>query len=84
MNYSVYTKNRLPHSAIGFKRPFEKLFEKLPQVSDLWGFGKEAYTHIPEDSRPSVSKLNAWALKSNLIGYIERKVGIVFGQQPKL
>jgi hypothetical protein len=73
MNYSVYTKNRLPHSAIRFKTPFEKWFEKLPHVSHLWNFGKEAYIHIPEDSRPPGSKFNARAVKSSLVGYCEKE-----------
>jgi hypothetical protein len=58
---------------IGFKTPFEKWFEKSPQVSPLWNFRKETYIQIPEDSHPSRSKLNAWAVKSKVIGYYERE-----------
>jgi hypothetical protein len=84
MNYSVYTNNRLPHSTIGPKTLFEKWFEKLPQVSHLWNFGKEAYIHISEDSHPSGSKLNARAVKSNLVCYCEKEGSYHFWRGTKV
>jgi hypothetical protein len=72
VNYATYTKNRLPHSAINNKTPFEVFLGKPPTIVHLQAFGKTAYIHIPEEIRKPGSKLEARAQKGQLVGYGER------------
>jgi hypothetical protein len=72
VNYATYIKNRLPHSAINDKTPFEVFLGKQPTIGHRQAFGKTAYIHIPEEIRKPSSKLDARAQKGQLVGYGER------------
>ena len=48
---AVYVKNRLSHSALGFKTPEEMYTGKKPEVSHLKIFGFPVYVHILKEKR---------------------------------
>jgi hypothetical protein len=58
VNCPTYSKNRLPHSAMNNKTPFEVFLSKQPTIGHLQAFGKTAYIHIPEEIRKPGSKLD--------------------------
>ena len=60
---AIYLKNRLPHSAVKDRTPYEVLHGKKPMISHLQPFSTECFVHIPEESRPSGSKLQPRAEK---------------------
>ena len=68
---AVYLKNRLPHSAVKDRTPYEVLHSKKPTISHLQPFGTECFVHIPEEARPSGSKLQPRAEKGWFVGYTE-------------
>ena len=68
---AVYLKNRLPHSAVKDQTPYEVLHGKKPTISHLQLFGTECFVHIPEEARPSGSKLQPRAEKGWFVGYNE-------------
>jgi len=68
-NWACYNKNRLPHSALMDKTPYEVLFQKKPTISHLHSFYTKCYVHIPEEKRAVASKLDARALEGHLVGY---------------
>ena len=70
---AVYLKNRVVTSAIKECRiPFEKWYERKPDVSHLRVFGCVAYTHVPDCSR---QKLDKKADKLRFIGYCTNSKG---------
>ncbi|KAH0605313.1 uncharacterized protein H6S33_004535 [Morchella sextelata] len=66
---AVYHKNRLPHSTLKAKTPFEALKGTKPSIQHLQPFGKKCYVHIPENSRPAGSKLAPRAYEGIIVGY---------------
>jgi len=48
-NWACYVKNRLPHSALMNRTPYEVLFNKKPTISHLRPFYTKCYVHIPEE-----------------------------------
>jgi len=70
-NWACYVKNRLPHSALIDRTPYEVLFQKKPTISHLRPFYTKYYVHIPEEKRAPGSKLDARALEGHLVGYME-------------
>ena len=46
-----YIQNRVPHSSMKGKNPFEAYFEHKPDVSNLQVFGSTAWARIPLDKR---------------------------------
>lgn len=66
---SVYLGNRLPANTILKKTPYEIVFGKKPDVSNLHLYGSVAYVTVPETCR--TSKLNPKAVKGILIGYTD-------------
>ncbi|KAH0609220.1 uncharacterized protein H6S33_001448 [Morchella sextelata] len=66
---AVYLKNRLPHSTLKGKTPFEALKGTKPSIQHLQPFGKKCYVHIPENSRPAGSKLAPRAYEGIIVGY---------------
>ena len=60
------------HSALkNMTRPQEAFWGIKPTISHLQPFGKECYTHIPENRRPAGSKLLPRAEKGLFVGYTE-------------
>jgi hypothetical protein len=68
VNTSVYVRNRSPTKALNDITPYECLFEKKPDVSNLRVFGCITYMHIPDNQR---KKLDAKSRKSIFMGYPE-------------
>jgi transposase InsO family protein len=48
---TVYVKNQLSHSALGFKTPEEMFTRKKPEVSHLKIFGCPVFIHILKEKR---------------------------------
>ena len=61
----------MPHSAVKGMTPYEAFYGKKPTISHLQPFGKACYVHIPEDRRPSGSKLLPRAEKGVFFGYTD-------------
>ena len=51
MHAATYINNRVPHSSMKGKTPFEGYFGHKPDVSNLWVFGSIAWAQIPLDKR---------------------------------
>ncbi|KAF8460099.1 hypothetical protein BDZ91DRAFT_664831 [Kalaharituber pfeilii] len=68
-NWAVYLKNRLPHTALQGRTPYEVLLHRRPQVGHLRPFFTQCYVHIPESTRGPGSKLEQRALEGRLVGY---------------
>ena len=68
VNTSVYVRNRSPTTSLSGITPYECLFKKKPDVSNLRVFGCVAYVHIPNNQR---KKLDAKSKKSIFMGYPE-------------
>ena len=51
MHYVAYIQNRVPHSSMKGKTPFEAYFGHKPDVSNLRVFGSTAWAQIPLDKR---------------------------------
>jgi transposase InsO family protein len=47
ISYAVYVQNRTPHSALGFKTPYEFKTGKIPKLSYIKTFGCEVYAFDP-------------------------------------
>jgi hypothetical protein len=65
---TVYMKNRLSHSALGFKTLEYMFTEKKPEVSHLKIFGCLVFIHIPKEKR---KKLEPLRKKGIFVGYCE-------------
>lgn len=65
---SVYVRNRSPTTALTGITPYECLFKKKPDVSNLRVFGCVTYVHIPDNQR---KKLDPKSRKSFFVGYPE-------------
>ena len=64
----VYVRNRLSHSALGFKSPEEMFIGKNPEVIHIKTFGCLVYIHIPKEKR---TKLDPSRKKGIFVGYCE-------------
>ena len=72
---AVYIKNRLPHSALPKQQtPYEVLKGEKPSKKHLQPFGQKCYVHIPEEARPSGSKLLPRAIEGRFLGYNKSSV----------
>ena len=63
---AVYFHNRSPTTALKEKPPFESLFGRRPDISQLKVFGCVSYVHVPDNQR---RKLDAKAHKAIFVGY---------------
>ena len=63
---AVYLHNRSPTTTVKNETPFERMFERRPDISNLRFFGRISYVHIPDDQR---RKLDAKAHKGIFVGY---------------
>ena len=65
---TVYVKNRLSHSVLGFKTPKEIYTGKKPEVIHLKIFGCLVYVHILKEKK---TKLDPSGKKGIFVGYYE-------------
>ena len=65
---TIYLKDRLSHSALGFKIPEEMYTGKKPEVSHLKIFDFLVYVHMPKEKR---NKLDTSRKKGIFVGYCE-------------
>jgi transposase InsO family protein len=72
---TVYVKNRLSHSALGFKAPEEMFSEKKPKVIHLKIFICPVFVHIPKEKR---TKLDPSGKKRIFVGYCEVSKAFIF------
>ena len=63
---AVYLHNRSPTTALKDQTPFERLFDRRPDISQLNVFGCVSYVHIPDDQR---RKVDTRAHKAIFVGY---------------
>lgn len=63
---AVYLHNQSPTKAMKNETPFEHLFGRRPDISQLKVFGCVSYVHVP-DNQPR--KLDAKAHKAIFVGY---------------
>ncbi|KAI1001524.1 hypothetical protein K3495_g6675 [Podosphaera aphanis] len=69
---SVYLYNRTLHRMIEYQSLIELHDGSLPpMVSHLYFFGYRAYVHIPNEARPSGSRLQPRAIEGIFVGYAE-------------
>ena len=66
VNTAAYTRNRSPTNSLNNATPFECLFNRKPDVSNLKVFGCVAYVHIPNHQR---KKLEEKSRKCMFVGY---------------
>ena len=64
----VYVRNRISHSALGFKTLEEMFTRNKPEVSHLKIFGCPVYVHITKEKR---TKLDPSGKKGIFVGYCE-------------
>ena len=69
--WSVYTKNRIPHSTISFKTPYEIFYGQKPSLDHLKSFGTPCIVHIMPEEWPAGSKLLARGKEGIICGYTE-------------
>ena len=70
---SAYVRNRLPTTAFTTPiTPYEKWYERKPNVSHLRVFGCIAYAHVPDVQR---QKLDKKAKKYRFVGYSQQSKG---------
>ena len=70
---SNYLRNRSPSTSIDNNIPFERLFGKRPDVSNLRIFGCDAYVHIPSTTKKK--KLSNRTEKGVMVGYAVNSKG---------
>jgi hypothetical protein len=68
-NWACYVKNRLPHSALDGKSPYELLHNSKPSISHFRPFGSRCYVHIPIEKRGASSKLDPRNKEGRFVGY---------------
>ena len=72
MNAAAYIQNRVPHSSVEGKTPFEAYFGHKPDVSNLRVFGSTAWARISLDKRRD---LQLQSIKCMFIGYPDESKG---------
>ena len=63
---AVYLHNRSPTAALKDETPFQRLFGRRPNISNLRVFGCVSYVHVPDSQR---RKLDAKAHRAIFVGY---------------
>ena len=72
MHAARYIQNRVPHSSMKGKTPFEAYFRHKPDVSNLRVFGSTAWARIPLDKRRD---LQPQRIECLFIGYLDESIG---------
>jgi hypothetical protein len=65
---AVYLYNRTPHSAISYKTPYEIMYKRKPNISNIYTFGSITYY---KNKGNNITKLEPRANKAILLGYNE-------------
>jgi transposase InsO family protein len=68
MMHAFYVKNRLPHSYLGDKSPYEIWHGKPPMLDKLRVFGCATWVHIPAEVRQKTDKLTPKAWRGIYVG----------------
>ena len=71
-NTVVYLRNRSPTTALKGETPFEKLFNRKPDVSNLRVFGCKSFVHIPDHQRKKLQRKSRMCI---FMGYPEGTKG---------
>jgi len=66
---AVYTRNRLPHSALAGSSPYEALKKTPPNLAHLRTFGSDAYVLLPKNQR---QKFGPRTKRCIMIGYAHK------------
>ena len=69
----AYIQNRVPHSSVKWKTPFEAYFRHKPDVSNLRVFGSIAWDEIPLDKRRA---LQLQSIECMFIWYADEYKGL--------
>lgn len=69
---AAYIQNQLPTSAIKEETPYQRWYEKKPNLSHMKVFGCVAYAHIPDTER---KKLDKKVVKVRFLGYATNAKG---------
>ena len=72
MHAVEYIQNRVPHSSVKGKAPFEAYFGHKPDVSNLRVFRSTAWARIPLDKRRA---LQPQSIECLFIGYLDESKG---------
>lgn len=64
---AAYLYNRTPHSALNFITPYEKAFDKIPDLSYLRRFG--ARTYVLNEKLPKGNKIKPRSIITYLVGF---------------
>jgi transposase InsO family protein len=51
LQHAIYVYNRLPHSILGGRSPYEARFKTTPNLSNLWEFGSWVFVHITTNDK---------------------------------
>ncbi|CAI5728478.1 unnamed protein product [Peronospora effusa] len=66
MNTAVYVTNRVPWASHPTKTPFEFIFGKGPDLSEMRVFGSKGYAHVDKSNRTKMTKK---AIRCIFLGY---------------
>ena len=72
MKSVAYIQNRVPHSSMKWKTPFQAYFRHKSDVSNLRVFGSTAWARIPLDKRRD---LQPQSIECMFIGYLDESKG---------
>jgi transposase InsO family protein len=78
---SVYLYNRFPHTSLNFKTPYEKWFNRTPNLCHVRVFGCNAWVHQQNRFH---KKLTPKAYRAIFIGYADRQKAYRFWDPEKM
>uniref|UniRef100_A0AAV1U517 Polyprotein n=1 Tax=Peronospora matthiolae TaxID=2874970 RepID=A0AAV1U517_9STRA len=73
MNTAVYVTNRVPCASHPTKTPFEFIFGKKPDLSEMCVFGSKGYAHVDKSNRTKMTKK---AIRCIFLGYSDQIKGL--------
>lgn len=78
---AAYTQNRLLTSTLNQETPYQRWYDKQPNVSHMKVFGCVAYLHVPDTER---WKLDKKAVRLRFVGYANNAKGYRMFDEEKL
>lgn len=69
---AAYIQNRMPTSVLEQETPYQRWYDKQPNVSHMTVFGCVACAHVPDTER---RKLDKKAVKLRFVGYANKAKG---------